>query len=431
MSSGAQDDSSQQPAVDRASRRNSLGRALDRFRNFFTTRDSNRAVSTEHLDLPSTAQPNTVREPAVEDAGVTSTAALTTSPPKPHSEPGHPENALEVDETAVDDFDDAEEPIIPVDAGSTRTGISEEKARLLSEKYGLRYEGSAQRQQKEPPGKIRRVERPVRIRLRWSCHECNTAFAHNKECSSCGHTRCGDCNRSPPQRVLRLLEKTKREKEAADLRERAASASPEDDVVPGPSTTILTEKVRDEISEPALQPAEEEALEADPLKFVYTIRSASLGGVGGVELYHLDPRKPRSRRPDVPTPEIQRVFKQPRQRVRWTCDRCSAVFTNRERCSNCQHERCEDCIRNPYVATLFYCYQLIVTNNFLQSEEKQATNGSLRHTRRGSQTCRSEPRSPLSAACRSMSLTSVLCSFTRPTLFYTSVLSPPDPSFYR
>ena len=341
MSSGAQDDSPQQPAAESAAgRRTSFGRALDRFKTVFTRRGSSKAA-------PVAAQPNTltiqprVPTPAVEDAGVAP------APPTPSTAATH-ENALEVDEDelAIDDFDDTEEPIIPVDATTSRPGISEEKAKLLFEKYGLRYP-AAKRSQQDPPNKIRRVEKPVRIRLHWSCHQCNTPFAHDKVCTSCGHGRCGDCNRSPPQRVLRLLEKTKREKESDEILARAASASPEDDALSGASVTMRAVQVpAEETPAPPLPHVQESKVETEPLRFIYTIRSNSLGGTGGMELYHLA-RHNFSR--DGPRPAIQRVFKQPRQRVRWTCDLCDSIFTHRDRCSNCQHEKCADCIRSPYV----------------------------------------------------------------------------------
>lgn len=335
MSSGAQDDSpsQQQPAA----RWNSFGRALDRFKTVFSRKGSSKAEPATESEAPKSQ--STAPGTAVEYAGVAPAAPS----PAPPSEPTAAlEAELEVDDDAVDDFDDNEEPIIPVDATTHRQGISEEKAQLLFEKYGLRY--PAKRTQQQPPNKIRRVEKPVHIRLHWSCHNCNTAFAHEKVCSSCGHGRCGDCHRSPPQRVLRILEKTKREKEAAEIRQRAAAASPEDDAVTGPSSTMLASRVPvDAEPETSLPPAAEQKPDTEPLRFVYTIRSSALDGAGGLELYHMS----RAYNRDVPKPGIQRVFKQPRQRVRWNCHRCDAVFTNRDRCSSCQHEKCGDCTRSP------------------------------------------------------------------------------------
>ena len=370
MSSGAQDDSPQQPAADRAGRRTSFGRALERFKTVFTRRGSNKAVPVAQSNTP-TVQ-SQVPAPAVEDAGVAS------APPTPSTAATH-EPALEVDEDeiAIDDFDDTEEPIVPVDATTSRPGISEEKAKVLFEKYGLRYP-AAKRPQQEPPNKIRRVEKPVRIRLHWSCHHCKTAFAHEKVCNSCGHGRCGDCSRSPPQRVLRLLEKTKREKESAEILARAASASPEEDAVSGASVTMLAEQVPAEDAPATPLPrVQESKIEMEPLRYIYTIRSNTLGGIGGLELYHM--AKHNYDR-DAARPAIQRVFKQPRQRVRWICDHCDSTFTNRDRCSNCQHEKCVTCIRSPYVPSPTYNTTHSLTATSRVKKERQSIDASILHS---------------------------------------------------
>ncbi|KAM0691738.1 hypothetical protein Q7P36_007938 [Cladosporium allicinum] len=328
-------------ATDRAARRNSFGRALDRFKNAFSRRaSSNKTTSPPDLTGDATAG---AANPT------TTTTAEDAAPTPPLSRPvfSH-ENALEVDENVIDDFDDTEEPIIPVDASTGRPGLSEERARLLFEHYGLKYP-TLKRSQQEPSSKIRRVEKPVRIRLHWSCHHCNTAFGRDKVCNSCGHGRCGECARAPAQRVLRILEKSRREKDAAEIKERAAVASPEDDVVLGPSSTMLAQQVPIDLqTENATAPSpqdEESEGEREPLRFVYTIRSGALGGTGGLELYHMTPQRPYGR--DTPKPSVQRVYKQPRQRVRWTCDMCDSIFISRDRCDNCQHEKCGDCIRSP------------------------------------------------------------------------------------
>jgi hypothetical protein len=227
-------------------------------------------VATDASSASPAANPTTTTTTAQE-------AAPTTSSNRPVV---CQENALEVDEDVIDDFDDTEEPIIPVDASTGRPGLSEEKARLLFEHYGLKYP-TLKRTQQEPPSKIRRVEKPVRIRLHWSCHHCNTAFGRDKVCTSCGHGRCGECARAPAQRVLRILEKSRREKDAVEIKERAAIASPEDDAVLASSSTRLAQQIpvdlqTEKATSPLLQ-VDESQVEREPLRFVYTIRSGSLG----------------------------------------------------------------------------------------------------------------------------------------------------------
>lgn len=49
-----------------------------------------------------------------------------------------------------------------------------------------------------PP--VERVSRPIRLRVRYTCHQCKTSFGHEKECNSCRHRRCARCDRYPPRK---------------------------------------------------------------------------------------------------------------------------------------------------------------------------------------------------------------------------------------
>lgn len=44
---------------------------------------------------------------------------------------------------------------------------------------------------------------------------------------------------------------------------------------------------------------------------------------------------------------VTRVYRKPRQRVRWTCDRCETGFAGRNNCRTCGHVKCTDCTRYP------------------------------------------------------------------------------------
>lgn len=44
---------------------------------------------------------------------------------------------------------------------------------------------------------------------------------------------------------------------------------------------------------------------------------------------------------------VQRVEKQPRMRVRYTCHECKHTFGREKKCSNCTHMRCDSCVRYP------------------------------------------------------------------------------------
>ena len=80
--------------------------------------------------------------------------------------------------------------------------LNDRLATLLA-KYNLDilYDSSAQRQQPQE-----RVEKQIRMRVRYTCHQCSTTFGSQKECVSCHHRRCTQCARRPPKRVKKAVE---------------------------------------------------------------------------------------------------------------------------------------------------------------------------------------------------------------------------------
>jgi hypothetical protein len=134
---------------------------------------------------------------------------------------------------------------------------------------------------------VERVEKPIRMRVRRTCHRCQTTFGPDKVCVSCQHVRCKKCPRYPPAR-------TKEEKEARAKAKAAGLAKPG-------------------------QPAKKKA-KSPPL----TMPSRT----GGQDL----------------------VRKPVRQRVRRTCHRCETLFIgDAKECTKCHHIRCKKCPRDPYV----------------------------------------------------------------------------------
>ncbi|KAL8997626.1 MAG: hypothetical protein Q9169_003174 [Polycauliona sp. 2 TL-2023] len=50
-------------------------------------------------------------------------------------------------------------------------------------------------------GTATRVRHPIRVHVRWTCHQCSRKFRDlSKKCEGCGHDRCDDCPRNPPKR---------------------------------------------------------------------------------------------------------------------------------------------------------------------------------------------------------------------------------------
>jgi hypothetical protein len=48
---------------------------------------------------------------------------------------------------------------------------------------------------------VERVSKPIRMRVRYTCHRCKTSFGHSRECNSCRHRRCARCDRYPARRT--------------------------------------------------------------------------------------------------------------------------------------------------------------------------------------------------------------------------------------
>lgn len=128
------------------------------------------------------------------------------------------------------------------------------------------------------------------MRIHRQCHRCHTTFGSSKTCVGCEHTRCTKCPRYPPKKTS-----DKKGKEPA---------------VPGTGV-----------------------IEAD-----------NYWGLRDV----IELRKPNPRPGGQPL-----VRKKPMQRVRRTCHECQTMFTASAKiCANCQHVRCADCPRDPYVFPL-------------------------------------------------------------------------------
>ncbi|GJN67058.1 zinc finger domain-containing protein [Purpureocillium lilacinum] len=97
----------------------------------------------------------------------------------------------------------------------SRTELLEQRAKKLAERYGLEFRLSDWITGAEDDT-VLRVDKPIRIRIRRTCHLCNATFVAAEECSGCQHVCCKDCPRYPPKR-------TEAEKAASRERKEAVS----------------------------------------------------------------------------------------------------------------------------------------------------------------------------------------------------------------
>ena len=381
-------------------RRGTWGRAISRLKDVFKRRSSS---SKSAIPTPSklTAEEPIKAAPSP-SAAVETTNSLAAEPPKPvgntsdvppaHDTPATSMDAPLVAETGeIIEVDDTAESSLPMI--TTRTAITNERAHKLFEKYGLKYEPRSTSTEVGSLDEIRRVEKPIRIRIHWTCHDCNASFGCTKTCTSCGHWRCRQCPRSPAKRVREMLETTRQQQEQE---EQSLAAPSEQEGIEGvPTVTGTPNDSSNVIVSDHPQPARLEVddiqveEESDLSENQYVVQQGPRSGIQLVlrpktqiarrtchecqthftpanrtecqncghircNLCKRHPVKRESTEDDSQAKEepqmvrtVQRVYKKPRQRVRWTCDQCQATFVTRERCRSCGHERCRACARDP------------------------------------------------------------------------------------
>ncbi|RMJ14991.1 hypothetical protein BHE90_006184 [Fusarium euwallaceae] len=219
-----------------------------------------------------------------------STMSTTKAAPAGQSEPVKPSEPV-VPEKKVPDARARYEGLEGV-SKLTRSQLIEERAKKLGERYGLDIKIS-ELQTGSPDDTVLRMDKPIRMRVRRTCHKCNATFSSAKECPNCQHARCTKCTRYPPKRTEAEIIAS-RERRAAIIKANKENAP----IIPDYSYGF------------------------DEKKIVLTRPSKT----GGQDLVH----------------------KKPRQRVRRTCHECSTLFiSGNKTCEKCGHVRCTDCPRDP------------------------------------------------------------------------------------
>lgn len=172
----------------------------------------------------------------------------------------------------------------------SKSELFEERAKKLGERFGLEIK-PGEWQTATPDDTVLRIDKPIRMRVRRTCHKCNANFGTSKECVNCQHVRCTKCARYPPKRTEAELIAS-REKRAALIK-----ANKENEPII-PDYGFETKEI------------------------VLTRPSRK----GGQDL----------------------IYKKPRQRVRRTCHECQTMFASGSKtCEKCNHTRCTDCPRDP------------------------------------------------------------------------------------
>jgi hypothetical protein len=53
---------------------------------------------------------------------------------------------------------------------------------------------------RRPKVPLERVHKNIRMRVRYTCHNCSTTFGRDRVCVGCQHRRCTRCSRYPPRK---------------------------------------------------------------------------------------------------------------------------------------------------------------------------------------------------------------------------------------
>ncbi|KAI9045282.1 uncharacterized protein KD926_009696 [Aspergillus affinis] len=191
----------------------------------------------------------------------------------------------------------ADQPIVV----SHWSAIQEARTRALFAKHGLSLADDDD--WKPTDTSVERVAKPIRMRVRRSCHRCQTPFGSDRVCVNCQHTRCKSCPRHPSPRRKEDPETAFRNLMAQKGKGVAGNA-------PVPQQQHGNPSRPKQIN--------------DGNRNEYVLRIPSR--TGGQDLV----RKPVM------------------QRVRRTCHRCDKLFVaGSKQCSGCDHVRCKKCPRDP------------------------------------------------------------------------------------
>ena len=233
---------------------------------------------------------------------------------------------------------------------------------------------------------VQRVNKPIRMRVRRTCHRCQTTFGPDKVCVNCQHARCKKCPRHPPPKSQPSQQQQQQQQPELTMKARIPERKTRTRDPHG-APVVATRKVRegeltipsrtggqDLVRRPARQRARRnchlcgnlfptaDATECigcghirckkcprDPyVHFFLMLLSKDSANCSRPKLHKHPDGYPGDAEPPIEMP--QRQWRKPRQRVRYTCHICSSMYRAGERsCSGCGQERGPQTLRDPYV----------------------------------------------------------------------------------
>ncbi|EED22984.1 conserved hypothetical protein [Talaromyces stipitatus ATCC 10500] len=239
--------------------------------------------------------------------------------------------------------------------------IQQERARALFAKYGLSLEPHEWMSRNF---EVQRVEKPIRMRVRRTCHRCQTTFGADRVCANCQHVRCKTCPRYPPAR-------TKEEKEARALAKAKGKQpeKPSDTAVIPTTTTVKSDDAKklkskqltmesqasghDLVYRPVRQRVRRRCHQCQTAFVGFSTECETCGHVR-CKICPREPPNPEKYPEGYPgdeEPPIERplrVWKKPRMRVRWFCHKCDTFYPPGDKiCRTCGEEKGPNSRREP------------------------------------------------------------------------------------
>ncbi|PLB42150.1 uncharacterized protein BDW47DRAFT_97954 [Aspergillus candidus] len=229
--------------------------------------------------------------------------------------------------------------------------VQEEKARALFAKYGMTLDPGEWKSPNDVT--VQRVTKPIRMRVRRTCHRCQTTFGPDKLCVNCQHVRCKKCPRHP---AAKSHDHGQQNTEAALKAILARKANP---------AMAATKRKEPELTLPSRTGGQDLVRRPIVQRVRRTCHRCCVVFASGTNecasCHHIrckkcprDPPKlhkyPDGYPGDAEPPREQppRAWRKPRQRVRYTCHQCSTVYRSGEKlCSNCGQEKGPQTLRDP------------------------------------------------------------------------------------
>jgi hypothetical protein len=267
-----------------------------------------------------------------------------------------------------------------------RASVYQERVLKLRDRYGMNIAGS---DRSTFPATAQRVQKTARMRIHRSCHECGIDFGHGIHCRACHHRLCGDCPRTPGRGIKEAMAQAR--EFPFHVVSEDSSTSP--DLLMAEAPTVVSDQLdildnnmassSEHVSRlstslgpiitkhsflPTLE-VDDELPDCAPIRIVHNSRhgkgkqieansprsshhskDSSLTYQNGLLTKGIVPYSISTiRDPILKAPAgVQRVYRKPRQRVRYTCHVCSTPFQSHGRtCGRCAHERCLECRDQP------------------------------------------------------------------------------------